>query len=241
MITRSYKVKDVDMLVTASTILESAITHKEKLQKKRSNWADPFFDEFKAEIDTCIQTYLGVDSAKALRQSTIVVAGLKKEVLVLLAEFKVQVEEDFKEEKPRRDEILKQLGFTAYLRGAQLNDQEALINLLYQFKTNIKGLQVVIVSKGTAQELIDSIISHADKLKNADVTQESSKGTRKEITVEGITEFNRIYKNIMSIARISAKFFKEEDVVKDQFVFSKVAKTMNAQKFAPVKPEAKAA
>src|SRR5437764_6168891 len=120
---RHYKGKDVEMVTVISTITEAAILHKDILQPKRSNWADPYFNDLKTRIDTGVQTYLGVDSAKELRQSTQLLNDIQLEVLPLLAEFKVQVEVDF--EKPRRDEILKQLGFTLYHNDARRGNQEA--------------------------------------------------------------------------------------------------------------------
>ena len=225
---RNYNVKDVDMLVTASTIIESAIKNKAFLVTKRATWADPFFTNLKTRIDTVVQTFLGVDSAKNLRQATAVVIGLQKNAILDLAEFKIQVVEDFKSDKPRRDEILNQLGFTSYHKGAQKGDQEALINLLFQFKTNmVAALKTEITAKGTAAVLIDRIISYATTLKNADVTQETFKGTRKELTEASLKEFNEIYDAVISICKISTKFFKDKPALKDQFSFTKVSKTLN--------------
>jgi hypothetical protein len=232
---RAYRVKDVEMLVAAATILESAITNKKALQEKRATWADPFFENLKAEINTVVQTYLGLDNAQELRRATITITGLKKEAIMLLAEFKVQVEEDFKSDPPRRDEIIKQLGFL-YIPKAQRSDQEALINLLYQFKTNIAGIEAEIISKGTSKKLIDDIIGHADQLKDADISQEYTKGTRKVSTAEAIQEFNKVYESIISISRIAAKFYKGQAALKSQFVFKKVAKAINAQRLTSSKP-----
>ena len=225
---RNYKTKDVDMLVTASTIIESAIKNKAFLVTKRTTWADPFFPNLKTRIDTAVQTFLGVDSAKNLRQATAVVIGLQKNAILDLAEFKIQVVEDFKSDKPRRDEILNQLGFTSYHKQAQKGDQEALINLLFQFKTNmVAALKTEITAKGTAATLIDRITGYATTLKNADVTQETFKGTRKELTEASLKEFNEIYDAVISICKISTKFFKDKPALKDQFSFNKVAKVLN--------------
>ena len=167
-------------MVKQLELRKKPITQQKPLQK-RSTWADPFFTNLKTRIDTAVQTFLGVDSAKNLRQATQVVIGLQKNAILDLAEFKIQVVEDFKSDKIRRDEILNQLGFTSYHKGAQKGDQEALINLLFQFKTNmVAALKTEITAKGTAATLIDRIITYANTLKNADVTQETFKGTRKE-------------------------------------------------------------
>lgn len=218
------------MLVASFTILESAIKNKTELQGKRSSWKDPFFDDLKTKIDLAVQVYLGVDSAKELRQLTLAINDLKKDALIYLAELKVQLVEDFKSQKSRRDEIIKQLGFTGNLYRAQQGDQEALIELLYQFKLNIAEIQAEIIAKGTAKELIDNIVLYADKMRAADVSQEFSKGNRKTITAEAVKEFNDIYSSIISISRIAANFFRKDAPLKDQFTFSKVAKSLNAQK-----------
>ena len=225
---RIYNTKDVDMLLSIDTIIDAAIANKVFLQSKRSNWQDPFFEDIKQHINDVIQNYLGVDSAKQLRQATIAVKEIQFSALRELSEIKVQIEQDFKPTPDRKIEILKQLGFTDYYAKASSKDQEALINLLFQYKTNLTpSLKDEIVARGTAQAALDEIIVYANKLKDADVLQEGTKGTRKEITNEAIQVFNEIYSTVSSIAVIAAKFYKEQPVKKDQFNFSKVSKALN--------------
>lgn len=234
---RNYTVKDVDMLVTASTIVESAIANKSFLQSKRSTWADPFFDELKLKITTATQTYLGVDSAKELRGATQALLAIQKQATKDVAICKVQIDEDFKTDKPRREELLKQLGFAGFLKKVQSADQEALIQLLYQFKTNLTpALKTEIVAKGTAKETLNTIITYADSLIAANVSQENYKGSRKTITAAAVKEFNEIHSQVMTICKIAAKFFLDNPAVKDQFSFSKVSKTLNVIK-APTVPK----
>jgi hypothetical protein len=230
-ILRSYKVKDVDFLVTSSTIVENAIANKKFLLSKRPTWADPYFDNVKLRIENATQTHLGVDSAKDLRQATQSLTAIQKQALAALSECKVQIAEDFKKVKIRRDEILNLLGFKAYHAKAQKEDQEALINLLYQFKTNMTAvLKSEIMTKGMAAEAIDEIIGYADGLMNANITQETFKGLRKDVTAAAVKEFNEIYDEIISIGKIAARFFKDKPAKKDLFSFSKVARALNAQK-----------
>ncbi len=232
---RSYRIKDVDMLISASTIVENAISHKPFLLSKRSNWADPFFPNLKTRIDNAVQTYLGVDSAKNLRQATTAILAIQTQAIKDLAEVKVQITEDFKTDKPRRDEILTQLGFTSYLKAAQKADQEALINLLFQFKTNLPAIKSEIVSKGTAATSLDTITTYANNLKNANINQETYKGNKKIITAAAVKEFNEIYDAVISISKIAGKFFKEDATIKDQFTFSKVSKALNTKPKATAK------
>jgi len=229
--TRKYKAKDIDMLVACSTIIENAIANKTFLQTKRSNWTDDFFTNLQNNINKALEEHLGVDSAKDLRGATQVLKSIQKQALKDLAEVKVQIAEDYKKEPVKQTEVLTQLGFTTYHKEAQNNDQEALVQLLYKFKTNLTNdLKNEIVSKGTAESILIQITMYADTLKNADITQETFKGTRKEITETAINAFNEIYDDVISIAKIASKFYQEEPIKKDLFSFNKINKTISAQK-----------
>ena len=236
---RIYKTKDVDMLIAASTIIETAIINKAFLQTKRSTWADPFFEDLQTEINTTIQSFLGVDSAKDLRQATQVVLSIQRQAIKDLAEVKVQLVEDFKSNPTRQTEILTQLGFTSYHKQAQKGDQEALINLLYQFKTNLTpALATEIETQGIAMASLTTITNYADTLKAADITQENNKGIRKTITAEAITQFNTIYNKVISVSKISTKFYKDSPAQKEQFSFNKVSKAINASRKSTTPPTA---
>lgn len=220
---RSYSGKDVDMLITIDTIMNAAVEHQEFLQSKRATWKDPYFPNIIKDIDTTIQTHLGKDNARELRAATQAVRAIQTPALEHLAEFKVQIEADFQDNKTQRDEILNTLGFKSYNADAKKRDQESLINLLFHFKTNATpDLVEIITEKGTSQELIDKIISYADDLKSKNVIQEGKKGTRKEATQEAIIDFNTVYKKVIAVAKIAANFFKENKAAQEQFSFTKV-------------------
>lgn len=229
-IARIYKVKDVEMLITSATLVENGIANKIFLQSKRSTWANPFFEDLKAKIETTTETYLGKDSAQQMRQSTQIVLGIQKQALIDLAEFKVQVEEDFRKNPIQKTEILTQLGFTTYHKLSQKGDQEGLVNLLFQFKKNLNPtLNAEIVAKGTSQNTIDKIVDYAQILKNANIDQETFKGTRKEITDEAIKAFNEIYDEVISFAKIANNFYKSDKVKQQLFSFAKVSANLNSQ------------
>jgi len=225
---RRYNHKDVDMLITAATIVETAIANKTFLQSKRSAWNDSFFTTLKNRIDNATKQYLGIDGALKMREATLIVNNLQKTALIELAELKVQVNEDFKVNKPRRTEILKQLGFTAYHAQAQRGDQEALINLLFQYVTNLTpALTAEIVTAGTSADLLADLTTYANDLKIADINQETFKGTKKTLTAAAVKEFNDIYDQVISISKIAGKFYKDQQDKKDQFSYSKVSKALN--------------
>lgn len=225
---RAYAGKDVDMLTACGTIIDQAIIHKATLVAKRANWVDPFLPNIKTRIDNAFSNFLGIDNADQMRESTQVVGGIQKNALRDLAEFKVQIVEDFKSNKKRRDEILTKLGFTAHLKDAQKNDQEALIELLLQFKKNMTApLQTEITNAGMSASLITAIIGYATVLKNSNITQETLKGSRKVISQAGVTEFNIIYNQVISVAKISAKFFKGDKAMMDKFSYAKTVQGLN--------------
>jgi hypothetical protein len=216
------------MLTVVGTILEHSTTHKSFLVSKRATWADPFMPDLITRIQNAFTNVLGFDNAQQMREATIAVYGIQENALRDLAEFKIQIMEDFKTNKIRRDEILNRLGFTAHLKAAQKNDQEALIQLLYAFKQNMTTtLSNEITAAGTATAQITTITNYADVLKNSDVTQETMKGSKKVVTQSGIKELNEIYNKVISVAKISAKFFKEDVAVKEKFSFSKTLNNMN--------------
>ena len=228
-ISRNYKFKDVEMLLATATIIENAIANKTFLQTKRATWADPFFADLSLLNKSTTETYLGKDAAKQMRQATQIVLGIQSQALNDLAELKIQIQQDFKNQPANRDEILNELGFTPFYKMAQKKDQEALVSLLYQFKTNLTPtLKTEIVSRGTAQLTLDTIVDYADTLKDANISQEIFKGTREEITDEALTAFNDIYDKVMSVAKIASNFYKTDKTKQQLFNYNKIASALNS-------------
>ena len=91
-------------------------------------------------------------------------------------------------------------------------------------------LKAEIVAKGTAEITINNIVDYAGVLKNANINQETFKGTRKEITDQAITAFNEIYDRVISIAKISSNFYKSEKTKQQLFSYAKVSANLNNQK-----------
>ena len=228
---RHYNCKDTEMLIAIDTIVEAAIANKDFLQSKRATWNDPFFQNLKEAINDTIQKHLGQDNAKELRAATQEVLAIQIPALKDLAELKVQIEADFSNNPSQKTEILNSLGFTPFYAKTKSKDQEALISLLYQYKTNLTPtLKAALVAKGIAVQQLDQITSYADELKDKNVTQESKKGTKKETTEEAIIAFNTIYDQVIGVAKISATFFKDSPTIKEQFSFSKVKNKLSNTK-----------
>jgi len=221
---RAYATKDVEMLIAIDIIVDAAIANKDFLQTKRSTWEDPYFEDIKEQIDTVVQTRLGVDNASQLRESTQAVNAIHVNAYKDLAEIKVQIAVDFADQSVRKTEILNKLGFISHFTAAAKN-QEALINLLFQYKTSLTTeLKAEIVAKGTAEETLEKAITHADALREANVTQEGNKGRRKAVTAEDIAAFNEVYTKVIGIAKIASNFYKGNPAMQEQFSFGKITR-----------------
>jgi len=228
--TRNYNCSDVVLLTTASAIVENAKLHKADLVAKRTTWADPFFPDLETRIDNLVKTYIGVDSAKNLRNATIALKDIQTKALTKLGDVKAQIEADFVKEPTTSKEFLTNLGFTTYYTQAANKNQEATVNLLFQFKQNMTAaIKTKITTKGTAAATIDEIITFADTLNDANITQETFKSNRPNITEEAIKKFNELYIDITAIGKITQRFYKDDKALKETFSFTKIA---NAQKVA---------
>src|SRR3989304_6809525 len=226
---RNYSCKDVDMLMASKTIAESFKTNISELSTTRTDWTEQYATGLITRIDNSIETHLGIDAKKDLRNATTTLASIQVPAKRDVSYFKTQIDEDFKKETTKRDEILKNLGFAKHLRGVQKGNQESLIQLLYQFKTNMsETLRQEIIAKGLNATLIDNIIGYADTFKQANVTQETFKGSTKEITQEVTDVFNAIYDEIIGICKKASNYYQYEPLKKEQFTFAKALSNLGA-------------
>lgn len=233
-VSRHYNVKDVDMVIAASAIVQNAILKKGFLQTKRSSWAGNYLENLDAEIDTATSDYLGADNAKQLRDATIELYAVQQRAYALASEIKVQIEVDFPETKK---EILNTLGYASHYKASSRKDQEALINLLFHFKTNLTpALKQQMIDNGTIEADINEMIAIAQTLKVTDTAQEMKKSHRPLITEEAVIAFNQIYDKAIAVGKIASKFYKGNKTHQALFSFSKLSKTINITKTAS--PEA---
>ena len=233
----AFKGKDVERPTACRTIICHAIDNAPFHIAKRPIWADPILPDLRTRIDNACPNILGVDNAKDMRQATAVITGLQKNALRDLAEFKIQIDEDFKKNKPRRTELLNTLGFTAHLKDARNKDQEALVELLFKFKTNMTPILLAeINAAGMSPATSSAIIGYADALKDSNITQETLKANRKSLSAAAVAELNAIYDAVISIARISAKFFKDDKAMAAKFSYEKTLAQLNPARTTATPP-----
>ncbi|MBK8806132.1 MAG: hypothetical protein IPO21_05620 [Bacteroidales bacterium] len=226
---RNYSCKDVDMLMASKSIASSFKTNIAELSAVRTDWNETYSTDLITKIDNAIETHLGIDTKKELRSATAALTSIQVPAKRDISFFKTQIDEDFKKETAKRDEILTTLGFAKHLRGVQKSNHESLIQLLYQFKTNMtETLRKDITDKGLNSTLIDNIIGYANAFIQANATQETFKGSSKETTQEVTDVFNAIYDEIIGICKKASNYYQYEPLKKEQFTFSKALSSLGA-------------
>jgi hypothetical protein len=232
---RIYSYKDVDMLMASKTIAASFRVNIAELSATRSLWTDQYANDLISRIDHAFANCLGTDAKKDLRTATIALAAIQYPARRDIAFFKTQIDADFKKDPAKRYEILTTLGYASYFRGVQLGNQEALIQLLYAFKTNMsEPLRNEIIAKGINPSLVDNISGYAITFSEANVTQESYKGSTKNITLQVSDTLNAIYEEIIGICKIAGSYYKYESLKKELFTFKKIISNLGSPKKSPV-------
>jgi len=240
---RNYQVRDVVMLTVVLTIIDAAIAHLSVLVNAMPAWAEPFFTNFRTRVNNAFTQYLGIDPKKALRDATSGVLSIFEPASSALAKLKTRLTVQYGDNKVRLQEILTTLGYNDYLKAIQGQNQEALVQFLFRFKTNLTdSLKAEIIAKGIAPDILTEIMGYAEPLKDADVTQESQKTGSMEITGEAVKEFNAIYKIAIGICKVATLELSSDPAAKAQFSFSALARKVSGEgKGENVKPETKPA
>ncbi len=235
---RKYNYRDVDMLTASDTVAESFGANISELSKVRTDWDEPYAKGLKERIARAIQNFLGIDPKKGLRDATAALVSVQSPARRDLSFFKTQIDDDFKSDPAKRDEILKNLGFTKHIRGVQKGNQQSLVQLLYVFKSNMTdSLKQQITDKGMNVSLIDTISGYAESFREANISQETFKESTKEITKEATDVFNGIYDEIIGICKKASSYYQYEPLKKEQFTFARVIANLGAAKKAAGKSQ----
>lgn len=236
---RNYSYKDVEMVLTSKTIAGNFRSNISELSSVRNDWTVEYATNLVLRIDQTIETHLGIDAKKGLRDATSGLSSIQVSAKRDLSFFKTQIDDDFKAEPATRDEILNTLGFSKHLRSVQKGNQESLVQLLYAFRKNMDdALRNQITAKGLSDTLIGNIIVYANAFMEANSSQESMKLSTKEITEEVVDEFNAIYDEIIGICKKVSNYYQYDAVKKQQFTFSKVIGNLGSARAASTETSA---
>lgn len=231
---RNYPVRDVDMLMAASTIVENATEAKDFLVEKRPAWADPFLPDLQQRISNAFVNILGLRSVHELRRITQNVYTLMEKVLKQIAELKVQLRVDYADDKENLALLLDKMGI-GKTSPKYRNSQENLVETLQRIQNTITPeLRSELQAKGISPALVDDVLTNGQAFLQANLQQETMKGEKKTVTDDGITELNAIYAQTVGIAKIARTFYKGQPVEQDKFSFKKIVAALSGGKSEPV-------
>jgi|GEM_PF-1050460 len=217
---RFYSSRDVDMLTACLILIGRAIDIKEELALKRPAWADPYFPKLKEEIELAYNEQLGVDSNVEMRSKTIEAEKERKNSVDLLRLLKAELEIAYRPDTTRRDELLKQFG----LFGNQFTrKQQDVLEQLHRAKLSLsKELIAEMTAKGVDPVLLAKIAKQADVARLTFSEQKNTKGLRKDITANSISELNKIFCDVMDICRLIQILYSADNQTKQKFCFTTV-------------------
>jgi hypothetical protein len=214
------------MLIAALTVADHFEQEKETFVNEMPAWSDPFIADFRATVELILTEYFGSSSREELQEQTNLVNELTEKAKDDLEMVKTQIERGFRNDLKEQQSIIQQLGFRAYWSKASRNNQSEMIGLLLTFSSHLdEAMRTKLEQHQVNPGRLTNIMGYADTLNQANITQESLKGSSKLDTKESISALNDAYAQAMDICAIGKSLFKHEPVKRELFVFSKLVKS----------------
>lgn len=222
---RKFNFKPLPMLVAALTVADHFEAEKTVFNAEKPSWNEAWLADFRQAINLILNEYYGVNTREELQKQTDLVEELAGKAYDDLAMVKTQIERGFRTTPERTGWILDKLGFRAFYGKASNHNQSTLIGLLLAFRNNLdEALRAELLQKGVNAGRMVNLFSYADTLNQANITQESLKGSTKLDTEKALSSLNDIYDQAMDICTVGQKLFKDNRLKKDLFVFSRLVK-----------------
>jgi hypothetical protein len=222
---RKFNFKPLPMLIAALVLADHFETEKQAFVAEEPHRQDPFIANFRDAVKRILNEYYGINTKEELQKQTKLVGELASKAIDDLGMVKTQIERDFRNDPPKCQSILAKLGFKTYWGKAANNNQTMLIGLLLELRNNLdENLRAELVQNGVNAQRLDNLITYAEALHQANITQESLKGSTKLDTEKAVAELNDIYDRAMDICAIGQQLFKKDQLKKELFVFSKLVK-----------------
>lgn len=230
----SNKYKALPMLIAALTVCENFAANSAALIAEQPQWADPYIGNFKQIVEKFLNQYFGISSKKALKEATRVVDSVQLQAKDDLSMVRTQIVRNFDGQTLRKEAVLDLLGYSAHWSKARNTNQSETISLLFTFVNNLTpALRAELEGKNINKARLDKIVSLKQTLADANISQETLKGSSKLDTAEAKAALDNIYNTAMHICDIGKKLFRNDPVRKDLFVFSKLVSAQESGGQAP--------
>lgn len=230
----SNKYKALPTLTASLTLCENFAANSAALIAEQPQWADPFIGNYKLSAEEFMSRYFGISSKKDLKEATRVVNSVQTQVKEDLSMVRTQIVRNYNGQTSRKEAVLNLLGYSSLWNKVNNNNQSETISLLFTFVNNLTPeLRAELVEKNVNSARLVKIVSLKQTLSNANITQETLKGSTKLETAEAKAALDNIYNTAMHICDIGKKLFKNDPVRKDLFVFSKLVSAQESGGQAP--------
>jgi hypothetical protein len=222
---QKFNFKPLPVLVAALAVADHFEAEKQVFIGEKPLWNDPFIATFREAVSRVMNEFYGINTKEELQKQTRLVNELAGKVHDDLEMVKTQIERGFRATPERGEWVLAKLGFNEYWSKASNSNQSMLIGLLLAFRNNLdQALLAELEQHEVNSARLDKLLSYADTLNQANITQESLKGSTKLDTEKAVLALNDIYDRAMDICAIGRQLFKNDKLKKELFVFGKLVK-----------------
>jgi hypothetical protein len=232
--------KALPVLIAALTVCENFSANSAALIAEQPQWDDPYIGNFKKLVEKYLSDYFGISTKQELKQATSLVTSIQSQAKEELTMIRTQIVRNFKDNPSRKNALLGLLGYTAHWQKASNKNQTELIGMLYSFVNNLTpALRTELEGKNVNAARLTKVVTIKQTLSDANVTQETLKGTSKLLTAEAVEALNNIYDQAINICEIGKRLFRNDPARRQLFVFSKLLKAQDSS--STVTPEPKTA
>ncbi len=223
------------------TVVNIVTTEAEKesdqplLEAENSRITPTYIATLKTDADRAITTIIGADNARQMREATITLMGMVKPAVNALQKVKVSLEAAV-QNTTDREKYLTALGFNSqdWKKAHEGSDQESLVVSLNRYKTNLDSDTREFLTSaniGMSATRLDAPRAFAETLQNANVTQETFKMLRKELTAGEHAVLNELYGRLAFICRIGKIVFADS-IKKENYQYTTILKRLDNPKGA---------
>jgi hypothetical protein len=223
MVLRSFRGTVSQMLLACLNIAENGIENAELLGTKRSQWANPYFPNLKVKITKAFDENIGVDILSQVKEATAVVTGTIGTAHRGLMMLKVEIEVGFKQNKIRRDALIKDLGLNKL--SSKNIKQSVYVDALSTLKSNFTPeIKTELVAAGVNAQNIENLLNQTAVLIEASTLQDRLKVNRKSTNTANVSSLNEIHEEVSTICKLVSTYFVGNKEILDQFNFTKALK-----------------
>lgn len=214
------------MLMTIRIIITTIIKRSKELIVFQKNVTQEYGTGLLKSCDHTMDNVLGKDFGQRRIDATNNLNKLVEPALNDISLLKTQIEVNFRNEPELCNKMLRALRLTNNYAGVRKGKQTTLIETLIAFKDNADEYTKVFDEKGISLETGTKLAKYADVVRDAETLQEELKNSTPLLTDQTLDQMNDIYDEVISICKIARKIYHDDSLVRKQFTYSHVYKTM---------------